>query len=150
MQKQQKLTQQTVKRWGIKFTKLDRVFPSEKYKKYLGEFGVTDEEKLDAKSIEQMFFTIRTDFIKGKLDLDEVALICHSLLWMMVKKHFDEDNPALADVLDGVNELSFDIRTDKAEILKFLPDRVKKIFDYKPESGSMLHGSSAPSKDFYH
>lgn len=135
----------------IKFTKLDRVFPSEKYKKYLDEFGVTDDERLDAKSIEQMFLTLRSDFIRGKLDLDEFALMCHSLFWIMTKKHYDDDNPALANVLDGVNELSFDIRAEKySNILKTIPNRLKSIYTYKPESGSLLHGSSAPVKDFYH
>ncbi len=134
----------------IKFTELARVFPSEKFKKYLEEFGVIDENNLDAKSIEEMFLTLRADFIKGILDLDDFALMCNSLQWMMVKRHHDDDNPSLTNVLEGVNELSFDIRTNKSEVLKFLPDRVKMILDYKPESGSALHGSSAPTKNFYH
>jgi hypothetical protein len=149
MKKRQKLTPQTVKKWGIDFMTLERKFPSEKYKKYLDDFGVKKDEELDAKSIEEMFLTIRQDFIKGKLDLDEFALICNLLLWIMTKKHFDDDNIALATVLDGVSELSFDIRTNSKKILETVPRELQSIYDYEPESGSMIHGSSAPSKDFY-
>lgn len=128
---------------------LDRKFPSEKYRRYLNEFGVTDEEKLDAKSIEQMFLNIRTDFVKGKLDLDEFALICNSLHLVMRKKHFDDDNPILAHSLDEGNELSFDVRSVPKQYLN-VASTLKTIYEYKPESGSQLHGSSAPTEDFYH
>ena len=114
----------------MKLMTLNRIFPAEKYKKYLEFFGVIEEQGLDEKSIEQMFLIIRSDFVKGTLDLDEFALICNSLFVVMSKKHFDDDNIDLANVLDGANELSFDIRTNKKNILKFLPERVRLIFEY--------------------
>lgn len=127
---------------------LDRKFPSEKYKKYLDDFGVKKDEELDAKSIEEMFFALRQDFINGKLDLDEFALICNSLHLVMRKKHFDDDNPALARALDEGNELSFDIRSVPKHY-RNVADTLQTIYDYKQESDSALHGSSAPPKDFY-
>jgi len=130
----------------MKLTNLDRTFPIAKYKMYLEEFGA-DDQNLDVKNIEQIFIVMRSDFIKGNLDLDDFALICNSLYSVMTKKHFDDDNLALANVLDGVNELSFDIRTDKEEILKFLPDRIRLIFNYKPEFERSIYSSSADSKD---
>lgn len=149
MQKRQKLRTQTVKKWGIKFMRLDRVFPSEKYKKYLEEFSVKDEEQLDEKNIEEMFLTLRADFIKGKLDLDEFAQICNALWWLMTKKHFDDDNPALASALHEGDELSFDIRSIP-KLYRDVANTLRIIYDYKPKSGSVHHGSSAPSEDFYH
>ena len=133
----------------MKLMTLNRIFPAEKYKKYLEFFGVIEEQGLDEKSIEQMFLIIRSDFVKGTLDLDEFALICNSLFVVMSKKHFDDDNIDLANVLDGANELSFDIRTNKKNILKFLPERVRLIFEYKPNLEPSIIGSSATSKNFY-
>ena len=132
---------------AIRFAKLDRIFPSEKYKKYLEEFGVIDEEKLDAKSIEQIFLSLRSDFIKGKLDLDEFALICNSLMNMMTKKHIDDDNPTLAHALNEGNELSFDIRS-VPKLYHDVADTLQTVYGYKPESSSAIHGSSAPTEDF--
>lgn len=150
MPKQQKLKTQTVKKWGIEFTKLDWVFPSEKYKKYLEKFGIKDDEKLDAKTIEELFLIIRADFFTGKLDLNEFALISNLLLWIMEKRHFDDDNIALANRLEDVKELGFDIRTQEEKILKYIPDRLKRIYSYEPESGIVNHGSSNPSEKFCH
>jgi hypothetical protein len=72
MKKSMKLSSPTVEKWGVEFTSLNRVFPSEKYKKYLDEFGTIDENKLGVKSIEQLFLTIRIDFVKGRLDLTTI------------------------------------------------------------------------------
>jgi len=132
----------------MKLINLDRTFPSGKYHKYLAAVEISDEQKLNVKHIEQIFIILRANFIKGSLDLDDFALICHSLFVVTTQKHFDDDNLVLANVLDGVNELSFDVRTDKEEIVKFIPNRVRLIFDYKPESEPPTH-ASAKSKNIY-
>lgn len=111
---------------------IETEFPTIKYQAYLTLFNIKKDEELRVENISSLFLTLRSDFLKGKLDLDEFANICSRLRSIMVNKKIQNNSRVLTETLNAGEELSFYIR--KKTLLNLFIGFLQKVYDYDPSN----------------
>lgn len=101
---------------------VDLPFPSKKFRSYLKELEIDDEENIDYKKKKLVFLKSVRDFLLGKNSLDDVSSIAGILCSTEKDKTSD-----LASVLMSAEEMGYYIRRDS---MKSFEGFFKDVMDY--------------------